>query len=79
VLAYHGAIVGPELLLLLALLIVVLVWRGPSTLPRLGEAAGKAVRSARQGLQDRSKDAEDEAGGGNAPGGSDEPGTRAQP
>jgi Sec-independent protein translocase protein TatA len=45
--------VGPELLLLLVVLIIVLVWRGPSTLPRLGEAAGKAVSSVRQGLRSR--------------------------
>jgi len=45
--------VGPELLLLIVALIVVLVWRGPSTLPRLGEAAGKAVSNVRQGLRSR--------------------------
>lgn len=44
---------GPELLLLIIALIVVLVWRGPSTLPRLGEAAGKAVSSVRQGLRSK--------------------------
>jgi TatA/E family protein of Tat protein translocase len=48
--------VGPELLLLILALIVVLVWRGPSTLPRLGEAAGKAVKSLRRGMQDRDDD-----------------------
>jgi Sec-independent protein translocase protein TatA len=43
-----AAIVGPELLLLLLALVVVLVWRGPSALPRLGEAFGKAVKGARE-------------------------------
>lgn len=46
---------GPELLLLIIALIVVLVWRGPSTLPRLGEAAGKAVGSVRQSLRSKEK------------------------
>jgi Sec-independent protein translocase protein TatA len=46
-----GMAVGPELLLLLVALIVILVWRGPSTLPRLGESLGKAVKSARHALQ----------------------------
>jgi Sec-independent protein translocase protein TatA len=48
--------VGPELLLLIIALIVVLVWRGPSTLPRLGEAAGKAVTSVRQGLRSKGQE-----------------------
>jgi TatA/E family protein of Tat protein translocase len=54
--------VGPELLLLIIALIVVLIWRGPSTLPRLGEAAGKAVGSVRQGLRSKEQASEpDEA------------------
>jgi Sec-independent protein translocase protein TatA len=46
--------VGPELLLLLLVLIVVLVWRGPTSLPRLGEALGKAVKGARDNMPSRS-------------------------
>ena len=65
---------GPELLLLIIALIVVLIWRGPSTLPRLGEAAGKAVTSIRHGLQGRSRD---EAGVSSES--SDESGTRGKP
>jgi Sec-independent protein translocase protein TatA len=42
--------VGPELLLLLAALVVVLAWRGPSALPKLGEAFGKAVKGARDNM-----------------------------
>jgi Sec-independent protein translocase protein TatA len=35
-------------IILLVLLVLVLLWRGPSTLPRLGEALGQAVRGARR-------------------------------
>ena len=41
---------GPELLLLAIALVVVLAWRGPSSLPRLGEAFGKAVKGARENM-----------------------------
>jgi TatA/E family protein of Tat protein translocase len=36
------------LVLLIIVLIVVLLWRGPKTLPRLGEALGRGVREARK-------------------------------
>jgi Sec-independent protein translocase protein TatA len=48
-----GAIVSELLLILIVVLIAVLIWRGPSTLPKLGEAAGKAVSSVRHGFADR--------------------------
>ena len=51
---------GPELLLLAIALVVVLVWRGPSSLPRLGEAFGKAVKGARENMPGGAK-AESEA------------------
>lgn len=35
------------LLVLIVILIIVLVWRGPSMLPQFGEALGKAVKGAR--------------------------------
>ena len=35
------------LLVLIVILIVVLIWRGPKMLPQFGEALGKAVKSAR--------------------------------
>ena len=35
------------LLVLIVILIVVLIWRGPSMLPQFGEALGKAVKGAR--------------------------------
>jgi Sec-independent protein translocase protein TatA len=35
------------LLVLIVILIVAIVWRGPKTLPKLGEALGRGVREAR--------------------------------
>jgi Sec-independent protein translocase protein TatA len=38
----------PDLLLILiVILIAVIVWRGPKTLPKLGEALGRGVREAK--------------------------------
>ena len=39
--------IGP-LEILIVVLIIVLIWRGPKILPQLGEATGKAVRSVRE-------------------------------
>jgi Sec-independent protein translocase protein TatA len=36
------------LLVLIVILIVVVIWRGPKTLPSLGAAFGRGVREARQ-------------------------------
>ena len=36
------------IIVLLVVLVVVLIWRGPKTLPQWGTAIGKAVRSARE-------------------------------
>jgi Sec-independent protein translocase protein TatA len=33
---------------LVAVLVVVLVWRGPKTLPELGKALGRGIREARR-------------------------------
>jgi len=35
------------LLVLIVVLIVVLIWRGPKTLPKIGQALGRGVREAR--------------------------------
>jgi Sec-independent protein translocase protein TatA len=51
-----AAIVGPELLLLIIALVVVLAWRGPLALPKLGEAFGKAVKGARENMPGGAKD-----------------------
>jgi TatA/E family protein of Tat protein translocase len=38
----------PDLIVVLVILLVaVLVWRGPKTLPKLGEALGRGVKAAR--------------------------------
>jgi Sec-independent protein translocase protein TatA len=50
-----NAIVGPELIVLIIVLVVVIFWRGPSTLPKLGEALGKAVRGVRDNMPDKDK------------------------
>lgn len=39
------------LVVLVIVLIVVLVWRGPKTLPKLGQAFGRGVREARTEAQ----------------------------
>jgi Sec-independent protein translocase protein TatA len=39
---------GDLLLILVVILILVAIWRGPKTLPRLGEALGRGVREARK-------------------------------
>jgi len=46
------------LLVLIVILIIVLIWRGPSMLPQLGEAFGKAVKGARDTM-DRDSDKAD--------------------
>jgi Sec-independent protein translocase protein TatA len=39
----------PDLLLILiVILILVVLWRGPKTLPQIGNALGRGVREARQ-------------------------------
>ena len=38
------------LLVLIVILIIVLVWRGPSMLPQIGQALGKAVKGARDNM-----------------------------
>jgi Sec-independent protein translocase protein TatA len=39
---------GSDLLIVLVIaLVVVIVWRGPKTLPKLGQALGRGVREAR--------------------------------
>jgi hypothetical protein len=45
--AYHPR-VGDLLLVLVVILALVLLWRGPKTLPKIGEALGRGVREARQ-------------------------------
>ena len=44
---YHQAMPVDIIVVLLVILGIVLIWRGPKTLPKWGEALGQAVRGAR--------------------------------
>jgi Sec-independent protein translocase protein TatA len=44
------------LLILLVILGAVLVWRGPKTLPKLGQALGRGVREARREVESADPD-----------------------
>lgn len=41
------------LLILVVILVVVLVWRGPRTLPKLGAAFGRGVREVRREVESK--------------------------
>ena len=48
-----------DLLVVLAIVLVaVLIWRGPKTLPKIGQALGRGVREARSGAE-KLRDRED--------------------
>ena len=49
------------LLVLVVILIIVLIWRGPTMLPRLGEAFGKTVKGFRDNLPGAGGDASADA------------------
>ena len=45
--------IGPDVLLvLIVVLVIVLLWRGPKTLPGLGTAFGQAIKGARDAARD---------------------------
>jgi Sec-independent protein translocase protein TatA len=67
--------VGPELVILLVVLVVVIFWRGPSTLPKLGEALGKAVKGARDNMPGSGDDAADQGSAGDSTDGSSRTGS----
>ncbi len=47
----------PDLLLILIVILgVVLVWRGPKTLPKLGQALGRGVKEARREIDSADPD-----------------------
>lgn len=46
-------------IILVILLIVVVVWRGPKTLPLLGRAFGQGVREARREIDELRTDTDD--------------------
>jgi Sec-independent protein translocase protein TatA len=39
-------------IVLVVVLVLVLLWRGPKTLPRLGDALGKTIRGVRKEIGD---------------------------
>ena len=50
-------IVGPDILIvLIVILVIVLVARGPKMLPRIGEALGRTVKTAREEIPSAIKD-----------------------
>jgi Sec-independent protein translocase protein TatA len=58
-LRYDGA-VSDIALLLLVILIAVLLFRAPKTLPQIGAALGRGVREARHNVERGSSDDEDD-------------------
>jgi Sec-independent protein translocase protein TatA len=51
---------GSDLIVVLVIaLVIVLVWRGPKTLPKLGQALGRGVREARAEASKKLDDAPD--------------------
>jgi TatA/E family protein of Tat protein translocase len=48
-------------LILIVILILVLLWRGPKTLPKLGEALGRGVREARREAKELQSDKDEPA------------------
>ena len=44
---YHPRMPADLLLILIVILVLAILWRGPKTLPRLGEALGRGIREAR--------------------------------
>jgi len=49
------------LLVLIVILIIVFIWRGPKMLPQFGEALGKAVKGARDNFSRDSDEADPKA------------------
>ncbi len=61
--------IGP-LEILLVVLVIVLIWRGPKMLPQFGEALGKAVKGARDTMdRDSSESKASDEGDDDAPAG----------
>jgi len=60
--------VSDILLVLIVILILVLIWRGPKTLPEIGRMFGRGVREARiEANKLRSNDDDKPADGGTTP------------
>jgi Sec-independent protein translocase protein TatA len=50
------------LLILIVILFILLIWRGPSMLPQLGEALGKAVKGVRDNVDGGARKQDHNAG-----------------
>jgi Sec-independent protein translocase protein TatA len=50
--------VGDLAIVLIVILVLVVLWRGPKTLPRLGEALGRGVREARTQASEATSEAD---------------------
>jgi Sec-independent protein translocase protein TatA len=46
-------------LVLIVILVLVVIWRGPKTLPQLGQALGRGIREARRGARAEPEDETD--------------------
>jgi Sec-independent protein translocase protein TatA len=58
-LGYHARMFGLDtVVVLLIVLAVVLVWRGPKMLPKWGEALGRGVKAARKEADELRRDAD---------------------
>jgi Sec-independent protein translocase protein TatA len=55
------------LLVLLVILVLVVIWRGPKTLPKLGEALGRGVREARTEAAKAQDEIQNRVSGGDEP------------
>jgi Sec-independent protein translocase protein TatA len=54
-------------IVLLIVLVLVLIWRGPKTLPLLGQALGRGVKEAKREASEFRENTDPEATGGAAP------------
>jgi TatA/E family protein of Tat protein translocase len=52
------------MVVLIIVLVIVLVWRGPKTLPLLGKAFGQGVREARKEIEDIKSDSDEDKDAG---------------
>ena len=55
------------MIILLVILVLVLMWRGPKTLPRLGEALGRGVKEAKVEAQNAQAEIQARTGDDPAP------------
>lgn len=55
------------LFVLIIVLVIVLIWRGPKTLPRIGEALGRGVREAKAEATNVQKEIQARTGGTDTP------------